>query len=221
MSQHVVITGANKGIGLALTKKFTENGDRVTAVVRSSSEDLRQLDVNIIEGIDVTDIQSLAELKQKLADEQIDILLNNAGVLKRDELGSAEDKNLQEQFKVNSIGPLMVTQTLLPLLHTGSKIALVSSRMGSVTDNTSGAYYGYRMSKAALNAAGKSLANDLRSKDIAVIVLHPGYVKTDMTDHHGDITAEEAASGLFARIQELTLQTTGSFKHSNGETLPW
>jgi NAD(P)-dependent dehydrogenase (short-subunit alcohol dehydrogenase family) len=106
-------------------------------------------------------------------------------------------------------------------MRRGSKLALVSSRMGSIGDNGSGGYYGYRMSKAALNAAGKSLAHDLRALGIAVVILHPGAVRTGMTGGHGAVDADDAAGGLLRRIDELAIETTGRFLHGDGTELPW
>ncbi|MAL84047.1 MAG: short-chain dehydrogenase, partial [Idiomarina sp.] len=125
------------------------------------------------------------------------------------------------QFEVNALAPLRVTEALLPNLKEGSKVAMITSRMGSIADNGSGSRYGYRMSKAALNAAGKSLSLDLKDQGISVVLLHPGFVQTDMVNHAGDIPAETAAERLIQRIDELSLDTTGQFFHSNGEGLPW
>ena len=115
----------------------------------------------------------------------------------------------------------MVTQTLLGNLKPGSKVAIVTSRMGSMADNTFGGHYGYRMSKAAVNAAGVSLARDLEGHGIPVILLHPGYVNTDMTQHLGPVDPADAAAGLLDQIDRLTLEASGEFRHANGELLPW
>ena len=221
MSKHVVITGANRGIGLALTQQFVNRGDTVTAVCRTPSDALKQLNVNIIEGIDVTDSGGIAALANKLNGKPIDILLNNAGLLEREQLGALNTQTIEAQFRVNAMGPLLVTDALRGNLSDGSKVIMITSRMGSMADNGSGAYYGYRMSKAALNAAGVSLANDLKEAGVAVAMLHPGFVQTEMVNNAGDISAETAAERLIARIDELNLSTTGQFKHSNGESLPW
>ncbi|HET8817140.1 MAG TPA: SDR family oxidoreductase [Pseudidiomarina sp.] len=218
---HSLITGANRGIGLALTRQYLSRGDEVTAVCRQASAELRELDCTIIEGIDVTDPAALAQLRDQLDGKGIDLLINNAGLLHRESLGDLSIDSIQKQFNVNAIGPLLVTDTLRSHLKRGSKVALITSRMGSMADNGSGAYYGYRMSKAALNAAGVSLANDLKDDGIAVGLLHPGFVQTDMVNHAGDISADEAAQRLVQRIDELTLENTGSFRHSNGESLPF
>jgi NAD(P)-dependent dehydrogenase (short-subunit alcohol dehydrogenase family) len=124
-------------------------------------------------------------------------------------------------FEVNSLGPLLTTQTLVKHMSEGSKVGIITSRMGSIADNDSGGSYAYRMSKAAVNAAGKSLSVDLKPKGIAVGILHPGWVRTDMTGHGGLIDADESASGLLDRMAELNIENTGTFWHMNGEVLPW
>ena len=144
-----------------------------------------------------------------------------AGILRGDSLEALDWDSVQEQIEVNALGPLRTVKALLPNLAQGAKLALITSRMGSIADNSSGGYYGYRMSKAALNAAGVSLARDLAPKKIAVAILHPGYVRTDMTGNHGNVTPEEAAKQLLARIDALTVQSSGTFWHANGEVLPW
>lgn len=219
--KHVVITGANRGIGFQFAKQYAEAGYKVTAVCRNNSKQLTELDVDIIEGVDVTKAADLLRMKETIGDKSIDILVNNAGLLNNDELGDIDAGSLRAQYEVNAIAPLRVTDTLLDNLHDGSKIALITSRMGSIEDNGSGSRYGYRMSKAALNAAGKSLSIDLKDKGIAVVILHPGYVQTDMVGNRGDIPPEEAASRLIQRIDELNLDSTGKFFHSNGDPLPW
>jgi NAD(P)-dependent dehydrogenase (short-subunit alcohol dehydrogenase family) len=149
------------------------------------------------------------------------LLINNAGVFANESLEDMSVSTLEYQFRVNAMGPLMVTQLLKKQLVKGAKVALLTSRMGSVTDNTSGGYYGYRMSKSALNIAGVSLAHDLKKQDVAVALLHPGYVQTEMVNYSGDISAAVAVKRLMQRIEELNLDNTGTFWHSNGEVLPW
>ena len=128
---------------------------------------------------------------------------------------------MRRQFEINAIGPLRVSAALLENLKPGAKIGMVTSRMGSVTDNGSGSHYAYRMSKAALNIAGVSLAKDLAPRGIAVALLHPGWVRTRMTGHNGLIDADESARGLIARMDELTMESSGNFWHTNGDLLPW
>ena len=221
MTQHVVITGANRGIGFELARQWAEQGAEVTALCRKASEPLRALGVNILEDVDVTDDAALARVAEQLADRPVDILFNNAGLLTDESLDNMDWDRIRRQFEINTLGPLKVTHALLGTLREGSKVALMTSRMGSVADNDSGGRYGYRMTKAALNAAGKSLAVDLRPRGIAVAILHPGYVKTAMTGQTGHITPDVAAERLIQRVDELTLDTTGTFWHSDGSVLPW
>lgn len=222
MTKNILITGANRGIGLALTELYRERGDQVYAVCRKSSERLNSLSgVTIIEGIDVTNASQLLTLKQQMHNIKLDILINNAGILTDEVLGEIDFERIMKQFDVNAMGPLRTTEALLQNLSAGSKVALITSRMGSIADNTSGGRYGYRMSKAALNAAGMSLARDLEKQQIPVALLHPGYVQTDMVNHTGDISPAVAATRLAQRIDELSLSNSGSFWHANGEQLPW
>lgn len=218
---HVVITGANRGIGLELCRQLKARGDEVIAVCRKGSAELDALSVRIEPGIDVSDASSIEQLAKRLAGAEIDVLVNNAGVLQAESLDRLNFEGIEEQFAVNALGPLRVTTALMPLLHEGSKVAIITSRMGSIADNGSGGYYGYRMSKAAVNAAGVSLARDLAGRGIAVALLHPGMVATDMTGRHG-IPPQEAARGVIARIDALTLATSGRFWHAGtAEELPW
>ena len=216
-----VVTGGNRGIGLELCRQASARGDTVYALCRVSSKELESLPVRIIDGVDVSEDQSVQQLPSRLNGVEIDILINNAGILSRQSLDKLDLDAIRHQFEVNSLGPLKVTGSLLGNLKPGAKVAIVTSRMGSIADNTSGSHYGYRMSKAAVNMAGVSLACDLESRNIAVVLLHPGYVSTDMTGHAGSVQPNESAQGLLARIDELTMATSGSFKHMNGETLPW
>jgi NAD(P)-dependent dehydrogenase (short-subunit alcohol dehydrogenase family) len=219
-----LVTGANRGIGLALCKLLAERGDTVIAACRKSSKALAALGVRSVEGIDVGDPESAQRLAKAIEGESLDWLINNAGVLRRDTLGGLKGEALDDiylQFRVNSVGPLVISQALLGNLHEGSKIGIVTSRMGSMEDNTSGGYYGYRMSKAAVNAAGRSLAMDLKERGIAVALLHPGYVRTEMVGGGGDVEPEQAAAGLVARMDELQIDTTGGFWHAKGQRLPW
>jgi NAD(P)-dependent dehydrogenase (short-subunit alcohol dehydrogenase family) len=216
-----VITGANRGIGLALTQTYIAQGWQVIAICRSSSAELDAAGAQVISGVDVTDGAALATLAQQLKGKSIDLLINNAGIFQHEQLGNIDYDSVQQQFLVNAEAPLRVTEALLGNLSRGAKIAFITSRMGSIADNTSGGYYGYRMSKAALNAAAMSLARDLKPRGIAVAILHPGYVQTAMVNFGGDISATESAQRLNQRITELTLENSGTFWHSNGEVLPW
>lgn len=217
----VVVTGASRGIGLELCKHYLGQGQKVFAVCRTTSVELRETRAGIIPGIDVATAEGVASLQAQLKGEAIDLLINNAGVFGNNTLGDIDYADLEHQLQVNAIAPLRVTESLLANFTRGAKIALITSRMGSIGDNTSGAYYGYRMSKAALNAAGVSLARDLLPRGISVAILHPGFVQTQMVGFAGDISPAVAAQRLALRIAELNLENTGSFWHSNGELLPW
>ncbi len=219
-----LVSGANRGIGLEFCRQAKKRGDTVIAVCRKPSGELEALGVRVERGVDVSKPGDVLTLADRLNGEAIDILINNAGVMLRSELENIDDaeiESIRQEFEVNSLGPLLMTRALLPNLSKGSKVAIITSRMGSIGDNTSGGYYGYRMSKAAVNIAGVSLAVDLKSRGIAVAILHPGYVRTDMTGGGGDVDPDESVGGRLKRIDELTLETSGSFRHANGETLPW
>ena len=217
-----LITGANRGIGLEYCRQLQERGERVIAVCRTSSLELETLGVRIEAGIDMTNDAAMASLVERLDGLHLDGLILNAGILESTGLEDLKAESLRRQFEVNALGPLRLTHALLPQLGNGSKLILMTSRMGSIEDNSSGGSYGYRMSKVALNMAGKSLAIDLQSRGIAVAILHPGLVRTRMVNFHPQgISPAEAVLGLLARIDALTLENSGSFWHANGEILPW
>lgn len=218
---NAIVTGANRGIGLQLCQALKDRGYTVTALCRQPSDALVGLGINIHENYDVTDGAAIDAFARTVEPGTVDLLINNAGILQSTTLDDLDLESVRRQFEVNALGPLCVTRSLLHALKDGAKIALVTSRMGSIADNDSGGSYGYRMSKAALNAAGMSLARDLRARGIAVAILHPGYVRTDMTGQSGLIDADESVAGLLQRIDELNLNNTGTFWHTNGEILPW
>ena len=226
----VVITGANRGIGLAMTKLCLQAGNIVYALCRQSSQQLDVLtthsNLHIISGVDISTEKGINSAVTSLQNVPIDLLINNAGILRNENLADLNTATIIEQFNVNALAPLVLSHALLNNLSAGSKIAMITSRMGSLTDNTSGGRYGYRMSKAALNIASVSLAQDLAPQGISVGIYHPGYVQTDMVNaqgksNNGDISSEVAAARLLALMNDLTLNSSGTFKHSNGETLPW
>lgn len=217
----VVITGANRGIGLELARHYAGEGCHVIGVCREASAELRDVAARVIEGVDVTTDEGIKKLTGGLKGQSIDLLINNAGLLQDEKLGSIDFDSIRTQMEVNAYAPLRVAEALVSQIPSGGRIANITSRMGSIADNDSGGRYGYRASKAALNAFGKSLAMDLKPRGIAVVQLHPGYVQTRMVNFGGLISPEESAKGLAARIEGLNLENTGSFWHSNGEELPW
>jgi len=215
------ITGTNRGIGLELTRQAKAAGHRVIALCRTASDALKETGAEIHEGIDVADDGVIDALAKAFDGETVDVLINNAGLLRGQSLDNLDLDGIRRQFEINALGPLRVTKGLLGALKQGSKVAIVTSRMGSIADNTSGGSYGYRMSKTAVNMAGVSLAHDLKKDGVAVLLVHPGFVRTEMTGGNGMIEAEESARGILTRIDGLTLEESGSFWHQNGETLPW
>ncbi|BFM21863.1 SDR family oxidoreductase [Gilvimarinus japonicus] len=221
MSNTVVITGANRGIGLSFAQLYLARGYTVYAACRSASAELSGSGAKVIEGVDVGTDAGVKKLDDALQGVSIDLLINNAGILHNESLGQLNLDTIRAQFETNTLAPLRITDKLSDRLADNAKVALITSRMGSITDNTSGGRYGYRMSKAALNAAGMSLACDLKPRGIAVAILHPGLVGTEMIGGHGDITPDQAAERLVARIDELNLDNSGTFWHSNGQQLPW
>jgi len=221
MARTALITGANRGIGLALCRRLKETGRDVIGVCRQSSPELAALGVRVEAGVDVTSDDAVTALAHRLADVPLDEIVCNAGILREEALDDRAYDDIRKQLEVNAIAPLRVVAALRRNLRRGGKIALITSRMGSIGDNGSGGYYGYRMSKAALNAAGMSLARDLAASGVAVAILHPGWVRTDMTEQTGNIDPADAAKQLVDRLDALTPETTGTFWHANGQVLPW
>jgi len=219
-----LITGAAGGIGRELARQLAERGTTVIAACRKPPADFGPLPVRVESDIDIASDEGCAALAARVAGVRLDLVIHNAGVLSEeslDALDAAALARIRQQFEVNALAPLRLTALLAPQLVKGAKLVLITSRMGSMADNTSGGYYGYRMSKAALNAAGRSLAHDLAPRGVSVTMLHPGFVRTPMTGGRGDVDAATAARNLIARIDELTPATSGSFRHANGSPLPW
>lgn len=223
-----LVTGADRGIGEAMCRLLAARGESVVAACLGDSPALSGHGIEIAAGIDVTAAAAVGKLVRQLAGRRIDVLVHNAGLVIERKLGELDFTALQNEYAVNALGPLRVTQALLPLMGAGARIGLVTSRVGSLSENQSGGLWGYRMSKAAANMAGLNLAHALKPRGISVICLHPGSVRTQMTAGLTDVTTvgmlvdpDTAARGLIARLDELTLETTGTFRHANGEPLPW
>ena len=215
-----LVTGASRGIGLEICAQLKARGDDVIAVCRTASPELSALGVRVIDGVDVSDAESVNRLKTELAGQKLDVLINNAGILKTNSFGHLDYDEMVEQFRVNALGPLRVTEALVDNLKEGSKVAIVSSRVGSIADNGSGGNYGYRASKSAVNQIGMNLRHELMPRGIALVLPHPGMVATGMTGGRG-ISAVEAARGLIERIEALDIGKSGTFWHAEGYELPW
>ena len=215
-----LVTGCNRGIGLEIVKQLMARGDEVLAVCRQSSDALDATGARVLAGIDVGRGEDMAKLIDAVAGRTIDVLINNAGILRRDALGEIDYEGMLEQYRVNTLGPLRVTEALLDNLREGSKVVIITSRVGSIEDNGSGGHYGYRASKTAVNQVGTNLKIDLAPRGIAVALLHPGLVATDMTGGQG-IDPVVSAQGIIERIAELNLEKSGGFWHAEGYELPW
>jgi NAD(P)-dependent dehydrogenase (short-subunit alcohol dehydrogenase family) len=216
----VLVTGGNRGIGLQLCKQLRDRGDEVIAVCRRSSSDLDALEVRVIDEIDVSDARSVELLSKEIGDQTIDVLINNAGILRRERFGEIDYESMLEQYRVNTLGPLRVTEALSGNLVDGSKVAIITSRVGSIDDNESGGNFGYRASKAAVNMVGTNLKHEFMPRGIAVALLHPGLVATEMTGATG-VDPADSARGLITRIDELSIENSGGFWHAEGYELPW
>ncbi|KAF0717610.1 Aste57867_2204 [Aphanomyces stellatus] len=228
--KRVLITGASRGIGLRLAQHYKAQGWNVIAAVRApaAANDLNALHVEKIVAIDTSDEASVLQAVADVGlDTPIDLLINNAGVLTRHSLETATKADLMRQFEINAVGPWLVTRAFLPnleLAKAASGIAIaaqVSSIVASIEQNVTGRNYGYRASKTALNSLNKSLSVDLHDRGVVCVVLHPGYVKTDMTDHLGDITVDESVAGLTTVLARITPADSGKFYHTNGSIIPW
>ncbi|MAM87356.1 MAG: short-chain dehydrogenase [unclassified Hahellaceae] len=227
----VLITGANRGIGLEFAKQYLEEGATVLACCRDpeSADELsalaRQHDALTIFKLDVTQADQIGELAASLVGTALDVLINNAGVYgpKGMDFSDINEQDWLDVLSVNSIAPFMVARALLPQLKNGKlkKIAVVSSKMGSVAENSSGGSYLYRSSKSAVNQVVKSLAHDLKDGGLRVVALHPGWVQTDMGGPQALITTEESVKGLRKVIAELDDDRSGEFFAYNGAVVPW
>lgn len=229
MSQTVFITGANRGIGLSLTELYLQQGAQVHATSRNlaDSKELRALasryNTLVLHELDVTDYQRVAQLASELP--AIDLLINNAGYYgpKGYGFGNTDIEEWRQVFEINTIAPLKLVESFYPLLQQGKakKIACISSKVGSMTENTSGGGYIYRSSKAALNSVVKSLSNDLTDGGFTVLALHPGWVRTEMGGPNALIDTQTSADGLAKVIEQSTQENSGQFINYDGTELPW
>ena len=227
----ILITGANRGIGLELTEQFAEDGWQVLACCRNpaDAEQLQALtkrDLAIeLNALDVTNYEQMAALADQLGNRPIDILLSNAGIYgsKGVGFGEVDAQEWRQVLEVNTIAPLMLVQTFVEQVAASQQklVAVISSKVGSIADNSSGGSYIYRSSKTAVNQVVKSLSIDLTDRDITVISLHPGWVKTDMGGPNAEISTDESVSGLKGILQSARLAQSGQFIEFNGSSIPW
>jgi len=217
----VLITGTNQGIGLELARQYAARGDDVLATCRAPSAALKAAGCEVIENVDVSCADSISALAKIVDGRPLDIIINNAGILTGESFDDLNFERMRAQYEVNALGPLRVTKALETNLQAGAKVGIVTSRVGSMEDNGSGGNYGYRMSKAAANMAGVNLAHDMRPRGVAVGLLHPGYVRTNMTGGNGLTDSHDAAKGLIERMDALDMESTGTFWHAEGYQLPW
>jgi len=226
----VLITGASRGLGLEFTRQYLEQGCRVIACARNPDASqglskLKESEANLtVYPLDVTDSASRKALAAKVADQQIHLLINNAGYYgENNRLGHLSEAEWEKVFRTNVIAPIKMVEILRSnLVEAGSAtVAILSSKMGSMSDNTSGGSYLYRSSKAALNAAGKSLAIDLAEEKIKVVLLHPGWVLTDMGGPNALIDATTSVQGMRRVIQGVTAESSGEFVAYDGTVIPW
>ena len=218
---NIAIIGSNRGVGLKLVEKFNTGNNKVYAFCREASNELKSLEPkSVIEDFDVSKTEQMKQKLDNLNVENFDTVIHVAGILKEDS-SETFDEDLIEQFKVNSIGPINTYNSFFNYLNAGSKFAVLTSQLGSVAKNESGGRFGYRMSKAAANMACKNIAVKAEKSKITVLILHPGYVETDMTGHDANITSSESAAGLKKLINNKNTSDNGTFWHVNGEQLPW
>lgn len=221
----VLVTGANRGLGLEFVTQLQGMGYEVIGTARSPEKatELKATGARV-EQLDVADQASVAALANRLSDVSIDILINNAGMLNRTDstLDTLDFEVMERSFQVNSLGPLRVTQALLPNLKTGEKKTIVSitSRLGSIELSTGG-LYSYRTSKTALNQINKIISAELAPKGFTCVVMHPGWVRTDMGGSSATLSKAESISGMLGVIEGLTIESNGKFFNYDGEELPW
>ena len=227
----ILITGTNRGIGLEFTKQYLARGDRVIATCRDieAADALKQLrsdyDKLEIRQLDVSSTESMLEFVQLLADTPIDIFINNAGVYgpRNAKFGEVDGQLWASVLQVNSIAPLMLSQMLMPNLRQGKdkKMVYLTSKMGSIDDNSGGGSYIYRSSKTALNSVVKSLAIDLAGEGFSAAVLHPGWVLTDMGGQNALIDTKTSVTGMLQVVDDLDPQSSGSFFNYDGSIIAW
>lgn len=224
-SRTVLITGANRGIGLEFARQYSMAGWTVIGTARhpDTAVELRELADQVLQ-LDVTDPASVDRLRQDLAGTPVDMLINNAGIQPLMwTLSEVDFAAFERSLAVNTLGPVRVTQALLPQLRSGKlrKIVNITTNLSSIAENTDGGFYGYRESKAALNMFTKSLAAELGPEGFICIVLHPGWVKTDLGSQQAPLQVDESVRGMRNVIDGLSAADNGTFRTYSGEQMAW
>ena len=225
----VLITGANRGLGYEFVKQYSENGFEVLACCRNinNAKELKELaetsnKIEVYE-LDVGNVKAIKSLSQQLQNEKIDVLINNAGIYRSSTVGNINYDEWIESFKVNTIAPYQIVENFLNQIINSDlkKVVSITSKMGSIDDNTSGGSYIYRSSKTALNSMMRSLTHDLKNQGIATLTLHPGWVRTDMGGPGGWIDSFESVQGMIKQIDKLTLDNSGTYLDYAGKSINW
>jgi NAD(P)-dependent dehydrogenase (short-subunit alcohol dehydrogenase family) len=220
-----LITGANRGLGLEFARQLAAANHTVLGTARDPDQalDLARLAHQVVR-LDVADAQSIAAVREHVGERPIDVLINNAGVSSESRsVETLDAAELQRVFMINALGPMLVTQAVLPNLRAGERklIFNITSQLGSIQNNRGGSSYGYRGSKAALNMLTRCLANELRPQGFTCVVAHPGWVQTDMGGRQAPLKPEESVRDLLALMGTLTVESSGEFFNHDGSKLPW
>ena len=216
----ILITGAERGLGLAFARAFIDRGDSVAVLCRDTSPELDALAPDIHAGVDVTNAAAVYRAAAEMGDTPIDVLINNAGIMIEDDINRLDVASVRIQLEVNALGPLTIALAFRRRLRAGSKFINISSRLGSIGDNDSGDDFGYRMSKAAQNMLTSNLAIELGKEGVHVAAIHPGIVATGMTAGVGT-PAADVAHDILKVINGLNAERSGQFLNRHGLVLPW
>ena len=217
---NVLITGANRGLGLEFARQYCREGWEVIATVREPTPELEDLCVRV-EEVDMLDLAAVARVGESI--DTLDLLVANAGTYgPKDAADADEARGWLETFAVNTVAPYLLARSVLPAVERSrGKLIAISSKMGSIDDNSSGGYLAYRSSKTALNSAWRNLALEVRRRDVVAAVLHPGWVKTRMGGKSAPLAPEDSIGGMRRVIQRLSLDDSGGFFGYDGATIPW
>ena len=225
----VLITGSNRGLGYEFVKQYSENGFNVLACCRNknNAKELEELSITSnkikVYELDVGNVKAIKSLSQQLQNEKIDVLINNAGIYRSSTVGNINYDEWIESFKINTIAPYQIIENFLNQIINSDlkKVVSVTSKMGSIDDNTSGGSYIYRSSKTALNSMMKCLTHDLKNQGVATLTLHPGWVRTDMGGPGGWIDSFESVQGMIKQIDKLTIDDSGKYLDYAGKSINW